>query len=82
MCWDLGVSKTTVYKYIKDGSISATKEENKYYISEESVLSFIEEQKERKEQEEKQKEQAAATVAIIGIILLLLYILFLSVAFR
>lgn len=78
----LGVSKTTVYKFIKDGSISATKKENRYNISEESVLSFIEEQKEKKEQEEKQRAQAAETIVTIGIMLLLLYFLFLIIVCR
>lgn len=78
----LGVSKTTVYKLIKEGSISATKEGNKYSISEESVLTFIEEQKEKKEREKKQRAQSAATFAIIGLMLLLFYILFLIIMCR
>ena len=74
----LGVSKGTVYNYLKDGSISVLKEGDRYYISEESVRTLIEDIDEEKE---KYKATTITAYVIMGI-LLLLSILFFIIASR
>ncbi len=70
----LGVSKSTLYRHIKNGSISAIKKDNRYYISEESVFSFIE------KRNRQQRASIITSFVILGIMLILSILFFIVVS--